>query len=149
MTPDHQAATATSRVCMIDVPVLSQAIRKLGVPLSLAVTADGLVFISGIPPIDIDSGELIHGDISRQCDASIKALKACLSAAGASTETVVSLKIYASNAGHYSTINDVYRRHFDTHLPARTFVPVGSWPGGFDIEIECIAVKSQEGPPNE
>ncbi len=144
MTLGHLAASAAPRVRMIDVPVMSQAIRKLGVPLSLVVTADGLVFVSGIPPIDIATGELIDGDIARQCEASMIALKACLSAAGAAVETIVSLKIYASNAGHYGTINEVYRRHFDTHFPARTFVPVGSWPGGFDIEIECIAVKSEE-----
>ncbi len=136
--------TAAPRVRMIDVPVLSQAIRRLDVPLSLAVTADGLVFVSGIPPIDIVTGDLVRGDIARQCEASMTALKACLAAAGATIDTVVSLKIYAANAGHYATINDTYRRHFDTHLPARTFVPVGSWPGGFDIEIDCIAVKAEE-----
>lgn len=73
--------------------------------------------------------------------SAIEALKACLAAAGATLADVVSTKVYAANAGHYPTINDVYRRHFGDWLPARTFVPVGSWPSGFDIEIDCVAVK--------
>lgn len=127
---------------MIEVPVLSQAIRDLGVPLSLVVEAGNLVFVSGIPPIDCVTGKVISGDIGSQCDAAMTALKVCLTAAGAAPDTIVSIKVYAANAGHYAAINDVYRRHFDTYLPARTFVPVGSWPGCFDIEIECIAIKA-------
>ncbi|TGR77700.1 RidA family protein, partial [Mesorhizobium sp. M2D.F.Ca.ET.223.01.1.1] len=29
---------------------------------------------------------------------------------------------------------------FATNPPARSFVPVASWPMEFDIEIECVAV---------
>lgn len=136
------AAPSAPGARSIEVPVLSQAIRDLGVPLSLAVEASGFVFISGIPPIDCRTGEIVSGDIGVQCEAALTALKACLTAAGLTSRSVVSVRVYAANAGHYATINGVYARHFGAPLPARTFVPVGSWPGGFDIEIECVAVKS-------
>lgn len=125
-----------------EVPVLSQAIRDLDVPLSLVTEANGFIFISGIPPIDCETGQVVKGDIATQCDAAIRALKMCLAAAGSEPDKIVSVKIYAANAGHYDTINEVYRRHFGCSFPARTFVPVASWPGGFDLEIECIAVKA-------
>ncbi|WP_018390188.1 Rid family hydrolase [Ancylobacter sp. FA202] len=126
----------------IEVPVLSQAIRDLGVPLSLVVEARGFLFISGIPPIDVATGQIVSGDIATQCNAALKALKACLEAAGETFESVVSTKIYAANAGHYAAVNAVYREHFQRHLPARTFIAVGSWPGAFDLEIECVAVRT-------
>lgn len=126
----------------IEVPVLSQAIRDLCVPLSLAVEAGGMVFISGIPPIDCTTGEIVSGDIVQQCDAAMTAVKACLAAAGLDFGAVASVRIYAANAGHYDTINQVYARHFTAPYPARTFVPVGSWPGKFDLEIECIAIRA-------
>ena len=37
-------------------------------------------------------------------------------------------------------INEVYKEFFKSNFPARTFVPVASWPMEFDVEIECMAV---------
>nr|WP_244483024.1 RidA family protein [Mesorhizobium sp. Root102] len=72
-------------------------------------------------------------------DRSLKALKHCLEAAGTSLENVVMVRIYAVNSGFYNAINRVYGKYFSVNPPARTFVPVASWPMEFDIEIECVA----------
>lgn len=32
------------------------------------------------------------------------------------------------------------RSYFSVNPPARSFVPVASWPMEFNIEIECVAV---------
>jgi 2-iminobutanoate/2-iminopropanoate deaminase len=125
---------------IIEVPVLSAAVRALGVPLSLVTRAAGLVFVSGTPPLDISTGRLVKGDIETQTEASLKALKHCLEAAGTSLDNVVMVRIYAVNSGFYNAINRVYARHFPENPPSRTFVPVASWPMEFDIEIECVAV---------
>ncbi|MER8570849.1 RidA family protein [Mesorhizobium sp. M1338] len=124
---------------IIEVPVLSAAVRALGVPLSLVTRAAGLVFVSGTPPLDIATGRLVKGDIETQTEASLKALKHCLEAAGTSLDNVVMVRIYAVNSGFYNAINRVYARHFPENPPSRTFVPVASWPMEFDIEIECVA----------
>jgi reactive intermediate/imine deaminase len=124
---------------VVEVPVLSAAVRALGVPLSLVTKAAGLVFVSGTPPLDISTGRLVKGDIETQTEASLKALKHCLEAAGSSLENVVMVRIYAVNSGFYNAINRVYARHFPENPPSRTFVPVASWPMEFDIEIECVA----------
>lgn len=125
---------------IIEVPVLSAAVRALGVPLSLVTKGAGLVFVSGTPPLDLLTGKLVKGDIEVQTEASLKALKHCLEAAGSSLENVLMVRIYAANAGFYNAINRVYARHFPENPPSRTFVPVASWPMEFDIEIECVAV---------
>jgi len=125
---------------VIEVPVLSAAVRALGVPLSLVTKGAGLVFVSGTPPLDISTGRLVKGDIEVQTEASLKALKHCLEAAGTSLENVVMVRVYAVNSGFYNAINRVYFRHFPENPPSRTFVPVASWPMEFDIEIECVAV---------
>jgi len=125
---------------IIEVPVLSAAVRAMGVPLSLVTRGGGLVFVSGTPPLDIATGKLVKGDIEVQTEASLVALKHCLEAAGAVPDDVLMVRIYAANAGFYGTINRVYARHFPANPPARTFVPVASWPLEFDIEIECVAL---------
>ena len=125
---------------IIEVPVLSEAIRRVGVPLSLVTKANGMVFVSGTPPFDIATGQLVSGDLETQTEASLRAVQHCLQAAGTSMNNVVMARVYESNAGFYPTINRVYARFFPENPPSRTFVPVASWPMEFDIEIECIAL---------
>ena len=125
---------------IIEVPVLSDVIRKLGVPLSPVVKGNGFIFISGLPPVDLSTGKLCNGDISTQTEMSCQCLEACLRAAGSSMDKVLKVNIYAANAAHFTRINQVYATFFGNEPPARTFVAVGSWPLDFDIEIECTAL---------
>ena len=123
-----------------EVPGISDAIRKQNVPLSPAVKAGDFVFVSGLPPVDPETGELFSGEIGRQTELSLGNVKRALEAAGSSLEKVVKVTIYITNAAHFSTVNDVYRGFFPHDPPARTFVAMSSWPIPFDIEIECIAL---------
>ena len=125
---------------IVEVPVLSAAVRAMNVPLSLVTRGNGMVFVSGTPPLDIATGKLVKGDIEIQTEASPIAVKHCLEAAGTTLDNVMMVRIYAANAGFYGTINRVYAQHFTQNPPARTFVPVASWPMEFDIEIECVAL---------
>jgi reactive intermediate/imine deaminase len=125
---------------VIEVPVISDAIHKLGVPLSPVIKANGFVFVSGLPPIDLKTGTLIKGDVATQTEASLKAVKHALESAGSSLEKVCKVTVYVSNAASFATVNTVYARYFAVAPPARTFIAVGSWPLEFDVEIECVAL---------
>jgi len=125
---------------IVEIPVFSEMIRKLNVPLSPVVRANGFLFVSGLPPFDPVTGKLMPGDIEAQTEGSIRAVKHALESAGSSLDKVVKATIYAANAGYFAVINRVYAKHFAKSPPERTFVAVGSWPMEFDIEIECIAV---------
>jgi 2-iminobutanoate/2-iminopropanoate deaminase len=142
MVPKVTSSTKGSSMSkeIVEVPVLSQGVRNVGVPLSLVTKANGFVFVSGTPPFDLGTGTFVRGDIETQTEASLKAVQHCLESAGTSLDKVVMVRVYASNAGFYSTINRVYARFFPENPPSRTFVPVASWPMEFDIEIECIAM---------
>jgi 2-iminobutanoate/2-iminopropanoate deaminase len=122
------------------VPGVSDATDAAGVPLSAAVKGAGLVFVSGMPPIDTENMQLVSGDIARQAELCLDNVKAALEAAGSSMDKVLKVTVYASNSAYYSTINAVYARYFPENPPARTFVTVASWPMEFDIEIECTAL---------
>jgi 2-iminobutanoate/2-iminopropanoate deaminase len=39
----------------------------------------------------------------------------------------------------FPAVNTVYRRYFPENSPARIFINVPAWNGGFDIEVDCIA----------
>lgn len=123
-----------------EVPVISDGIRKQGVPLSPVVRGGGLVFVSGLPPIDQETGELCSGEIALQTEKSLDNVKRALECAGSSLDKVLKVTIYITNAAHFQTVNEVYRRYFPQNPPARSFVAMSSWPIPFDIEIECIAL---------
>ena len=125
---------------VIDVPGISDGTRRTGVPLSTAIKANGFVFVSGLPPMDAATGAFIKGDIATQTKAALEAMKRVLETAGSSLEKVCKVTIYAVNAAHYRTINEVYAGYFSKAPPARTFVNVGSWPMDFDLEIDCVAL---------
>jgi 2-iminobutanoate/2-iminopropanoate deaminase len=124
----------------IAVTGISEMLAKSKVPLSPAVKAGDFVFVSGMPPIDRTTGEMIEGDVKAQTRQVLENVKACLEAAGSSLDKVVKCTVYAANAGYFGAINEIYGEYFPHDPPARTFAAVGSWPMPFDIEIECIAM---------
>lgn len=126
---------------IVFVPGISEAFAKSGAPISPAVKANGFVFVSGVPPLDLATGGLVLGDVALQADAAMQSLERILAAAGSSLEKVVKVTIFATNVAYFARINEVYRRYFSKNYPARTFVNVGSWPMEFDIEVECVAVE--------
>ena len=42
-------------------------------------------------------------------------------------------------AAHFSTFNAVYDRFFPKDAPSRIFMFIHSWPGPFDVEVDCVA----------
>jgi len=119
---------------------ITEAIEKGKAPLSAVVRAGDFVFVSGLPPIDQRTGELVRGDIVTQTEQVLENVKAALEAAGSSLDRVVKVTVFISNAAWFNRVNEVYARYFPHDPPARSFVTIGSWPWEFDIEIECIAL---------
>lgn len=119
---------------------ISEFLQQHAVPISPVIKANGFVFVSGAPPIDPDTGQLVKGDVSAQTDVVLRHMQRCLEAAGSSLSKVVKVTVYAANSGHFRAINEVYARYFKAPYPTRTFVTVGSWPMEFDVEIECMAL---------
>ena len=125
----------------IRVGAISEAMERNNVPASVAVKANGFVFVAGLPPVDHKTGKREICDVIRQTEIVLDNLKAALEAAGSSLEKVVKCTVYITNAGYYDAVNQVYAKYFTGGVfPARTFVTVGSWPREFDVEVDAIAL---------
>ncbi len=125
----------------IRVGAISEAMERNNVPASVAVKANGFVFVAGLPPVDHLTGEREICDVVRQTEIVLDNLKAVLETAGSCLEKVVKCTVYITNSGYYDAVNHVYGRYFTSGVfPARTFVTVGSWPREFDVEVDAIAL---------
>lgn len=119
---------------------LQKMIDGKRVPLSAAITDGTYVYVSGLPPFDADTNTIVGGSIEEQTEQVMKNLKFALDAAGSSLDKVLKTTVYITNSAYFGRFNDVYRKYFPKDPPARTFVPIASFPLEFDIEIECVAL---------
>jgi 2-iminobutanoate/2-iminopropanoate deaminase len=114
--------------------------RRKG-PIFPVIVAGETVYVSGLPPFDPETGEIKRLPFKRQADIVLDQMKRCVEAAGSSLDRVVKCNVYCTPfEAHFEEFNEVYASYFPVDSPARIFVQVPSWPGPFDIEVDCIAV---------
>lgn len=113
-------------------------IERLGVPLSAAVIAGDLIFVSGQVAYDPEAGELRPGTFAEEAELAFASLKRVLEAAGSRMAEVIKVTAYLANLRtNFPLYNEIYRRWFAPPYPART--TVGADLGGLQIELEAIA----------
>jgi 2-iminobutanoate/2-iminopropanoate deaminase len=112
-----------------------------GVPLSPAVRAGNLVFVSGTPAFDA-TGKLAVGDFPAQMKQAMDNVTAVLKSAGTGWDRVVKVNVLLTRREDFAEMNRIYASYFaDGHYPARTTTVVsGLSQSEFLIEIECEAV---------
>lgn len=108
-------------------------------PYSQAIALDNLLFTSGQIAIDPNTGDINDGDVVAQTQQVLENLKAVLSAAGCTIDSVVKTTIYLKNMDDFTQVNDVYAQYFSDSLPARSTVEVSRLPKNVLVEIDCIA----------
>lgn len=114
--------------------------RKNGVVCPVTI-ANGFVYLSGIPPFDPVTGEIKPAPFEEQCERVMAQLKTCLEAGGSSLGHVLKCNVYCvPGEARFATFNTVYDRYFPKDAPSRIFMYIHSWPGPFDLEIDCVAV---------
>ena len=112
------------------------------VPLSVAVRAGDMVFISGQVPTD-SGGNIVSSDISEQTHQVFKNCRAALELAGASFDDVVKVGVYLTDTNNFAAMNAVYRQYFPSSPPARTTVGTPLARMGLLIEIDMVAYAPQ------
>ena len=107
---------------------------------SHAVVAQGMVFVSGQLPIAPDGRKLSNAPFAEQAEQTLRNVEAALRAAGSGKGSLVQVRVYLSDIGHWAAFNELYARWIGNHRPARAVVPVPALHFGLLIEIEATAV---------
>jgi reactive intermediate/imine deaminase len=105
-----------------------------------AVQAGGLLFVSGIVPIDVDGNLVGEGDVAEQARQVFRNMDLCLKAAGCGFADVVKVSHFLLDVDDRAKINPVRIEFFGDARPASTLVEVSALvvPGAL-LEIEAIA----------
>jgi 2-iminobutanoate/2-iminopropanoate deaminase len=124
---------------IIRVEPLSSWLERWKAPTSAVTRHGDTLYVSGFPPFDPDTGEIMNAPIELQTERVLEQLKLCVETAGSSLDQVLKCNVYCTSVDMFPAVNAIYARFFGPHPPARIFVNVPAWPGHFDIEIDCVA----------
>ncbi len=105
------------------------------------VEAAGLLYISGMLPLDANGDLVGAGDVVRQAEQVLGNVGDVLRAAGATFDDVVRVGVDVRDMADRERINTVRHRYFGDSRPASTLVEVSALahPGAL-VEIEAVAL---------
>lgn len=109
-------------------------------PYSQAIEVNGMVFTSGVIPVDPATGNIPEGS-SAQADQVMRNMKSLLEAAGTSMANVVKTTVFIKEMDDFGAINEVYAKYFPEPYPSRSCVEVARLPKDVMLEMEVIATK--------
>src|SRR5690554_4598324 len=110
-------------------------------PYSQAVEVNGMIYLSGMLPIDCVTGNFVLGGIKEQTSQIFVNINAVLSAAGVNINNVVKTTVFLADMSLFDGMNKIYSEQFSQPFPARSTVAVKGLPKNTLVEIELIAVK--------
>lgn len=109
-------------------------------PYSQAIEVNGMVYTSGVIPVDPATGEIPAG-VEAQARQAFSNLANLLEAAGTSMAQAVKTTVFIKDMNDFSRINEIYAEYFTKPYPARSCVEVARLPKDVLLEIEVIALK--------
>ena len=109
-------------------------------PYSQAIEVNGMIYTSGVIPVNPATGEIPDG-IEAQAKQAIGNLIQLLQAAQSGAEKVVKTTVFIKNMNDFGIINEIYAQYFTGNYPARSWVEVARLPKDVLIEIEAVALK--------
>ena len=119
--------------------ITSSKVAKPGVPISQAVRAGNLVFVSGITPFTKDL-QIAKGDFEAQMRQVMENITNILEEAGIDFGNVVKVTVVLTRISDFEAMNRIYCDYFpEDDYPARITIEAPLAHPDFLLEIECIA----------
>ncbi|MCS6894231.1 MAG: Rid family detoxifying hydrolase [Deltaproteobacteria bacterium] len=110
-------------------------------PYSLAVEANGFVYLSGIIPVNPETGDLVGTDFQSQLAQVFTNLRSLLSGLSLDNRNVIKVTAYLLDLQMFEQFNSAYSGFFKDFLPARTTVEVSRLPKNSLLELDVICYR--------
>ena len=109
-------------------------------PYSQAIEVNGMVFTSGVIPVDPQTG-VIPATIEEQANQAFSNLKNLIEASGATIDKVIKTTVFIKEMNDFGKINEIYATYFKEPFPARSCVEVARLPKDVMLEFEAVVAK--------
>lgn len=109
-------------------------------PYSPAVAAGNLLFVSGQGPVKPDGSGVLRGTFEEEARLTLSNVKAVVEGAGSSLDKVVKVTAFLADMDRFAEFNKIYKEYFGSDCPARSCIQAARLPGGFQVEVEAIAL---------
>jgi 2-iminobutanoate/2-iminopropanoate deaminase len=134
-----------NRIDLTKAPVFhkSHEPKKQEAPFSDAVQVGNLFFLSGQIGMDHSTRELVEGGIKAETIQTLENIKAVLNQHNLKMTDVLKATVILDTISDFSAFNTIYTEYFP-QKPARTTFAAQALARGAKIEIEVVAVKSEQ-----
>ena len=109
-------------------------------PYSQAIEVNGMVFTSGVIPVDPQTG-VIPATIEEQANQAFSNLRNLIEASGATIDKVIKTTVFINEMNDFGKINEIYATYFKEPFPARSCVEVARLPKDVMLEVEAVVAK--------
>lgn len=109
-------------------------------PYSQAIEVNGMVFTSGVIPVDPATGVIPEG-VESQATQAFTNLTNLVEASGAAMSQVVKTTVFIKEMNDFGKINEIYAKFFKEPYPSRSCVEVARLPKDVLLEVEAIVAK--------
>lgn len=109
-------------------------------PYSQAIEINGMVYTSGVIPVDPATGVISEG-VEAQAKQAFGNLCNLVEASGSKVENIVKTTVFIKEMNDFGKINEIYKQYFKEPFPARSCVEVARLPKDVLLEVEAIAFK--------
>ena len=109
-------------------------------PYTQAIEVNGMVFTSGVIPVDPATGVIPEG-VEAQATQAFTNLTNLVEASGAAMSQVVKTTVFIKEMNDFGKINEIYAKFFKEPYPSRSCVEVARLPKDVLLEVEAIVAK--------
>ena len=109
-------------------------------PYSQAIEVNGMVFTSGVIPVDPATGVIPEG-VEAQATQAFTNLTNLVEASGVAMSQVVKTTVFIKEMNDFGKINEIYAKFFKEPYPSRSCVEVARLPKDVLLEVEAIVAK--------
>ena len=106
---------------------------------SAGVLKNGMLFISGQGPLNLSTGEVMHGTIEEETLLTLSHIKKVIETAGGTMDDIMKCTVHLERIEDFDRFNEAYASFFTGIRPARTTVQ-SVLADGIKIEIDAIAI---------